>query len=360
MKSEEVLELCLRDTAAGKATAAECAARFSDIPDLETQLRLAQKLRAMPAPTPRPEVRRRQEAELRRYAQTLLRPRPRWGAALRLALTTCAVGLLVLGLGLVAGAQRSLPGEPLYGVKRAAEAAQLTLTPRTERATQYLVQAQHRLAEIDTLSERDRVTPDGLALLLEDLTRATQAALAAVNQVLPEQQVAVLDLIVVETERQQVILTEVRAEAPAEAQASLEAAMSAANQSLLLAAARRDHDEQKPANPATPSPTFLAATRIAPTQTPIPPTLTQLLASHTPPATRQIQIPPGETQIPPDQTDGPPSQTHRPPGQTQGPPGQTQGPLGQTHGPPTSPPPQPTALPPTPCPTNPGGQPVCH
>lgn len=86
MKSEEVLELCLRDMAAGKATAAECAARFSDIPDLETQLRLAEKLRAMPAPTLRPEVRRRQEAELRRYAQTLLRPR--WGAALRFALTT--------------------------------------------------------------------------------------------------------------------------------------------------------------------------------------------------------------------------------------------------------------------------------
>ena len=346
MNSEEVLELCLRDTAAGQATAAECAARFSDFPDLETQLRLAERLRAMPAPTLRPEVRRRQEAELRRYAQTLLRPRPRWGAALRFAMTTCAVGLLVLGLGLVAGAQRSLPGEPLYGVKRAVEAAQLTLTPRTERATQYLVQAQHRLAEIDTLRERGRVIPDVLTLLLEDLTRATQAALAAVNQVPPEQQVAVLDLIVVETERQQVVLTEVRVEAPAEAQASLEAAMAAANQGLLLAAARRDHDEQKQANPATPSPTFPAATRIAPTQTPIPPTLTQWLASHTPPATRQTQIPPGETQIPPDQTDGPPSQTHRPPG--------------QTHGPPTSPPPQPTALPPTPCPTNPGGQPVCH
>ena len=88
MNSEEVLELCLRDTAAGQATAAECAARFSDFPDLETQLRLAERLRAMPAPTLRPEVRRRQEAELRRYAQTLLRPQPRWGAALRFALTT--------------------------------------------------------------------------------------------------------------------------------------------------------------------------------------------------------------------------------------------------------------------------------
>ncbi len=359
MKSEEALELCLRDMAAGKATAAECAARFSDLPNLETQLRLAEKLRAIPAPTLRPEVRRRQEAELRRYAQTLLRPRPRLDAALRFALTTCAIGLLVLGLGLVAGAQRSLPGEPLYGVKRAVEVAQLALAPRAERATQYLVQAQHRLAEIDTLRESGRVMPDVLVLLLQDLTRATQAALAAVDQVSPEQQVAVLDLIVVETERQQGVLTEVRVEAPAEAQASLEAAIAVANQSLLLAAARREHDEQKRANPATPSPTFPAATRIAPTQTRIPPTLTQWWASHTPPVTRQTQIPPGETQIPPDPTAEPPGQTHRPPGQTHGPPGQTHGPPpGQ--GPPTSPPPQPTALPPTPCPTNPGGQPVCH
>jgi hypothetical protein len=95
----------------------------------------------------------------------------------RRRLTALAAGAAVVtGIsGVALGASRSLPGDPLYGMKRAAEAAQLATTGGTEaRGKRHLEFARTRLAEVqqlagdghakvivDTLHDMDVETRDG-------------------------------------------------------------------------------------------------------------------------------------------------------------------------------------------------------
>jgi len=70
-------------------------------------------------------------------------------------LTALAAGAAVVTgvAGVGVGSSRSLPGQPLYGVKRAAEAAQLAATVGTEaRGKRHLEFARTRLAEIKALA----------------------------------------------------------------------------------------------------------------------------------------------------------------------------------------------------------------
>src|SRR5262245_31415033 len=147
----DALDACLRAMAAGEPLAAVLE-RFPDQrAALLPLLNAASAVRATPPPPPlapeaRQSIRARLLAKLESHdtqtggapAQPILHPAtrlggwPRWRvAALRGA---AAVGLVVLLVSAtVTASAAALPGEPLYGVKRAAEEAQLNLAADGEQ-----------------------------------------------------------------------------------------------------------------------------------------------------------------------------------------------------------------------------------
>jgi hypothetical protein len=101
----------------------------------------------------------------------------------RLAVASLAGVLLLCGVlsaGTVSAAAGSLPGSPLYPVKRATEAvvSAAAFTPRLQTRV-HLAWAERRLREIETLVEQDGAVDEGL---LADLEQETQLALLAAEE----------------------------------------------------------------------------------------------------------------------------------------------------------------------------------
>jgi hypothetical protein len=106
--------------------------------------------------------------------------------AVALKAITGIVALAVIGGGVEVAAQRSLPGQPFYGLKQATESAQLHLSGgSTAKAEQRLDQARTRLAEIKALwPEKDSTAhsqqiADLITALDKDVALATRPLLAA-------------------------------------------------------------------------------------------------------------------------------------------------------------------------------------
>src|SRR5262245_45044574 len=118
MKPEDILEHCLEEIAAGRKTAAECAALFPNVPDLEAQLLAAAALKRLEVITLRPEVSRRIEARLRQKMSVRKPQATRWRIPiplLRWAAPFALITTLLFGMvGTVAASSESLPGNPLY------------------------------------------------------------------------------------------------------------------------------------------------------------------------------------------------------------------------------------------------------
>ena len=144
------------------------------------------------------------------------------GRVRRLVLATMAGVLLlsvVLSAGTVSAASSSLPGSPLYPIKRVTESVVSSLAPTPQlQARAHMAWADRRLREIETL-----VTRDGLAdeTLLEDLARQTERALVAAEQA----GVGPLKFAVFHTSHQQAVLKRVLENAPAAARPGLERAL---------------------------------------------------------------------------------------------------------------------------------------
>jgi len=85
---------------------------------------IAARLQALPRPLVPPELMRRARARV--LMSVPAAPAPR-SLAPRLALAVAAAALLTLGTTAALAAPDALPGDPLYGVKRAEEQAQLML-----------------------------------------------------------------------------------------------------------------------------------------------------------------------------------------------------------------------------------------
>jgi Domain of unknown function (DUF5667) len=349
MREPEALEFCHEEVEAGRRTPAGCAALFPDIPDLEAQLHVAQRLGAWPAPTLSPQANRRIEARLRQpwQARRLTAPR-RFGLAARWAAIPLLATLLFAGFGIVSAASSSLPGDSLYPIKRAGEAVQLSITPASARATLYATLAARRLNEISAAVSRDHVQANLLNLLLNDLKLDTEAAFSAEPDSPINQQAEVLNQLIREASRQQMVLHTIMPLVPPPAQDSLKQALQASITDQALAEERLRQINvvnvatETTALTPTPVATSMAPglTGVPPGQTNVPPGQTHIPPGQTnvPPGRTQIppgqtNVPPGRTQIPPGQTHVPPGQTNVPPGQTQIPPGQTQVPPGQTHEP---------------------------
>jgi uncharacterized protein DUF5667 len=343
MNTEGILQSCVDDVLAGRKSPAECAALFPHIPDLELRLKAAVVLRRSRAATLRPEADQRIEAKLRQRVGVRRSPwqpaaRGQWSsAALRWATAAALVVVLLLaGVGIAAASNDSLPGDPLYSVKRAGEAVQLFMTPPSARASAYAMLAQRRLGEITAISKRSNVDPDGFTYLLSDLTSETEAALTSVEDTAPEQQAEILSTLVTMAEQQQAVLAMVQASAPPQAQTGLERALEASGQARQRALERLEQvtSHKGGTSSSTPGgggPTASATLRVF-GQTQIPPgqvkktetVSASTLTPYAPP--EQTKVAPGYTQIPPHPTPIPPGETRISPSQTRVP--------SDAHGPP--------------------------
>jgi len=155
------LDDCLECLAAGESLKA-CLRRYPDLADeLEALLTTASEVRASYRPVSEDDpallrVRNRVMAEVSRREQTAPRRdrrRARFGMRLSLSpgLASTLISLVVL-LGILGGggmvSAGSLPGDPLYGVKRATENVRLALTVNQEaKLVLEQVYSQRRLAE---------------------------------------------------------------------------------------------------------------------------------------------------------------------------------------------------------------------
>ena len=180
-------------------------------------------------------------------------PNPIW--ALRPALVLVGALLVILvvasGAGAAYAASDALPGDPLYGLKRGLEEANLGLTFSTEgdldRLSGY---ANLRLDEIDLLLEANRIDDalQGLDTYQELNQRASKKALQALEAG------RALDLIEFQNqlEQQQARLFDLAQSAPAPARTSLESAL----MQNITARNNLDHGENESKRPeATPSST---------------------------------------------------------------------------------------------------------
>ncbi|MEK7860561.1 MAG: DUF5667 domain-containing protein [Chloroflexota bacterium] len=135
----------------------------------------------LPRPEPRDEFRRALRSRLMAEARTVLVPRETvWRRFQRLwsrpAVAFAAVALL-LTTGAGVAAAGSLPGDPAFALKRAAEDVQLALTLDDGAKLRVLAErADHRLAELSKAStERPTAAPTASAAYAEAVAKLTAA-----------------------------------------------------------------------------------------------------------------------------------------------------------------------------------------
>jgi hypothetical protein len=193
-------------------------------------------------------------AQLRHQRRSQLAPARRRSAVdllagvRRLVVASVAGVLLlcvVLSAGTVSAASGSLPGSPLYPVKRATETvvSSVALTPRLQ-ARAHLAWADRRLREIEALVARDGVTDESLLAALE---QETDLALGAAEQA----GIELLTAAMVHTEHQQMVLGRVLEKAPPEARPGLERALEASARGQARARSALE-DSTSPGPPITP------------------------------------------------------------------------------------------------------------
>lgn len=178
---DEVVEECLRRLEAGE-TVESCLRRFPQhAAALAPLLSAAAELRALPIPqlshAARNAARARAQAAFARQYRSPRRTMGRWWAPLPVLRVAVALLLAFVLFGAsVASAQHSLPGEPLYSVKRATETAQLYLARRPEqKAELYLSFAGRRVDEMLALIPRDKTVDVSMPEEIKiDLTRARE------------------------------------------------------------------------------------------------------------------------------------------------------------------------------------------
>lgn len=183
----QALDRCLDRIQSGSATMEDC---LRDYPELAEQLgplmRTALQAESLLTPAgPTAAYRAASEARLLnrlRHAQAVQRPAPqqprarprRWRLAYAMAGLVLAVALVGSSVGVASAAAGSLPGDPLYGVKRGLEEASLALSVTSAGDTALLMEfAQRRLAEAQALIEAGRAqdVPGALAGYERDLDR---------------------------------------------------------------------------------------------------------------------------------------------------------------------------------------------
>jgi hypothetical protein len=239
---EQILNSCLDRLQAGESVEA-CLARYpSHADELAPLLTVAAGLR-LPDQGPVMSAEGLKAGETRllaradqlrsqRPARVRRSPRGAWADLLtgtrRLAVASLVVVLLLCGVlsaGTVSAASTSLPGSPLYPVKRATEVvvSAAAFTPELQ-ARVHLAWAERRLREIEVLIERDGMVDEAL---LADLDTETEQALAAAEE---SGRVGQLEAAASHTEHQKAVLERVLQKAPPAAKQGLENALEKSQQ----------------------------------------------------------------------------------------------------------------------------------
>ncbi len=149
-----ILETCLEQITAGRATVQECLDQYPDlVGELEPLLRAAERAQTIDRPSLAPEARARVEARFLAAAESIPSVQPVRSPHPTIALTWRRVAIRLvllcacicfLGIGLITAAGSALPDSPLYPVKRTMEEVWLWLAPAQPVPTP--------LARITTLS----------------------------------------------------------------------------------------------------------------------------------------------------------------------------------------------------------------
>jgi len=159
---DNILDECLERILSGGETVGQCLASYPEhASELEPLLETAHITRQATSISPRAEFREKARHEFRQAIQEVKPQRGGWFFGWRPQLVPVVLSALVLLLasgGTVAAASGSMPDEPLYTVKLAAEKVQLavTLSPRG-KAELYLKLADRRVAEIVRMADEGRL-----------------------------------------------------------------------------------------------------------------------------------------------------------------------------------------------------------
>ncbi|HLV37725.1 MAG TPA: DUF5667 domain-containing protein [Spirillospora sp.] len=177
---EIILDECLDAVLAGERTISDCLAQY---PEHAAELKPALQMGLLVARLKKPELDAGQvdALEMRLRGQMLAAQRPAqsrtWAAALgKLAAMVALALLLTLGAGggVVAASANSLPGDPLYGVKRLWETIVLALAALFNSGDDvWLHLARTRLDEAEDLARRGLLNRD----ILFDVYDATEQAM---------------------------------------------------------------------------------------------------------------------------------------------------------------------------------------
>jgi hypothetical protein len=201
---EEALASCLDDIDSGRDTVDGCLARYPALAaELAPALRAAAAVRSLPPVVPTPAFRAVAGARMQKLIQARQaaaapqspRPvpatrRPLW-QSLAWRLAAVLVALSLLGGGVALASSDSLPDQPLYGVKLAAERLQVALAPAAEIRFEILLrQADRRLAEATAMAlagkyERGFAAMVAYDLILRDMARAVNQAQARGRDIAP-------------------------------------------------------------------------------------------------------------------------------------------------------------------------------
>lgn len=210
------------------------------------------------APLPRPRLRddfrKRLRAELmneavalaeeRRSRSRSLAQRLRWwiaGPRLRAA-AVLATLVVMLGVGAGAAAAGSLPGDPAFGLKRAAEQLQVVLAPTQEAKVQVLAaQAQQRLDDLARSADLPAKAPSASAEY-EAAVQRFAAAVEALRSAEPGAKHDAVDRVVQDARDKDLpVLEDLKDRLPADAQPGIERAIDAQEKLAPTAAPGGDH-----------------------------------------------------------------------------------------------------------------------
>jgi len=341
---EAVLDECLHDMSTRGESIERCLQRYPQhAGQLAPLIQVADRIRKTRHPTLSVSVTKAIEQRLLKRATELRQSRARpWVLPFSLRpLGTVAATLIVIlalvlagGGGIVYASTDSLPGGPLYGIKRATEQVQLFLAPAgTKRSELHIRFAQKRMDEVQALAEiKGQIAEEALVAMAEE----TELALGEAEKAPAQDKLALLDKLVNLTQRQQAVLGRVQTKAPEAAQKGLSRALEASQQGYEKV--REALEKEKPGRDVKPTKSP------KPIETPKP--------IHAPGEQGQGQGPPSK---PPGQSRGEPGPPAKPPGQSEekselpaeppgqsdkehGPPAKPPGQSGEGHGSPTEPP----------------------
>jgi hypothetical protein len=339
---DSVLDFCLSEIRSGRMTLDECLALFPDLAErLRPVLRQAAALIEMARPTLRPEARDAIEQQLRARMAQLPPPRrapqPRSAHVVRWASMAAAALLAigVAGVGTVAAAASSLPGDFLYPVKRWHESAAVQFSSEADRAGVHLSIAQRRLDEFEALTERGATS----VALLDEVTAETRLAIAASDALSDPQQADMLTQAADLQTAAMSFVSTVRSQADEATLASLDRALAALADARAAALEHMPPSQLPPTVTHTPRPTHTSTPTSSDTARPRP---SHTSASTDDDALTDDQTPtaPGHNTLDSSPTKTPPGQGTPGGGRTRTPPGQGTpgGPPHTPPGPPDSPP----------------------